>query len=71
MEMSLRSKQWQWIHKEATINELIDKYPQEWEVVHSELSNIYATSDVNSLQKHIKKSLYNHLFPFQASAVVI
>ena len=40
MEMSLRSKQWQWIHKEATINELIDKYPQEWEVVHSELSNI-------------------------------
>ncbi|MGU5617798.1 hypothetical protein [Aeromonas caviae] len=55
MEMSLRSKQWQWIHKEATINELIDKYPQEWEVVHSELSNIYATSDVNSLQKHIKK----------------
>ncbi len=55
MEMSLRSKQWQWIQKEATINELIDKYPQEWEVVHSELSNIYANGDINSLQKHIKK----------------
>jgi hypothetical protein len=55
MKMSSRLKQWQWIHKEATINELIEKYPKEWDVVYLELSNVYANGNVSSLQEHIKK----------------
>ncbi|HGZ2418119.1 TPA: hypothetical protein ACOJA7_004776 [Citrobacter freundii] len=61
MQMSSRSKQWQWIQKEATINELIEKYPQEWKIVHLDLSNIYANGDVSLLQKHIKKEAVQSL----------
>ena len=48
---------WDWLQKEATLNELCINYPQEWETVQRELSAIQAHGDVQTLQKFVDRSL--------------
>ena len=56
MKVQSYAQAWQWIQKEATLDELIAKYPQEWEQVDAELFAIYSTGEVGALQKYIKRT---------------
>ena len=59
MKVQSYAQAWQWIQKEATLDELIAKYPQEWEQVDAELFAIYSTGEVGALQKYIKRTSHH------------
>lgn len=59
MKVQSYAEQWQWIQNDATLDELIARYPQEWERVDAELFGIYSTGDMGELQKYIKRASHH------------
>ncbi|MFZ4790078.1 MAG: SAM-dependent methyltransferase [Candidatus Competibacteraceae bacterium] len=47
---------WEWLQKEATLNELSANYPQEWETVQRELSAVLARGQVETLRQCVERS---------------
>lgn len=50
------SEVWEWLQKEATLNELSSNYPQEWETVQRELSTVLARGQVEALRQCVERS---------------